>query len=374
MQDILSTLYYGNTLAQWATAFGIIILALVVARVLYWFSSRIVKQLTSRTKNTIDDLLIDKAEEPFTAAVVLLGISYALDTLRMPEQYIRFIDNGARFIWAILVAWLLIRLYDALHETFLSAIASKTSNDLDDHILPIIRSGVRMALMALGIIVGLNNAGYDVTTVLAGLGIGGLAFALAAQDTIGNIFGGLIILLQRPFKIGDLIDIDGKWMIVRQVGLRSSTMQDYATGYRLTIPNSQFTNRIITNISSHAGHWAGCALQLSPLTRADTLQQVIAGIGELLRTIPEIDPATARVYFSGFAQHALEIKLFYNATTFADRVRVGETINFGVLRVLEQLHVDLLLPMYLAAEPTNGRARPTFEPANGKALQANGQR
>jgi MscS family membrane protein len=350
MLDVFNTSYYGNTILQWGMAFGSILLSVIVARALYWVSGGIVKQLTKKTKSQIDDLLIDKAEEPIVAAVILLGINFSLQLLSMPEAYTRFIDNGMRFVWAVLVAWLIARAYDAFHINYLIPWANKSSNDLDDQLLPLIRSGVKLGLISLGIVVGLNNAGYDVTTILAGLGIGGLAFALAAQDSIANIFGGVIILIQRPFKIGDIVEIDGKRMIVKQIGLRSSTMTDYYTGYLLTIPNSKFTNSIIANVSAHPGYWAMRTLSLSPLTHPDQVQQAVELIGNYLQNYPEIEYGT--IWLDNFTDYAFQLQFFFNVKEFNKRIRVLTEVNLEILRLLQSHHIQLALPIKLGINPT----------------------
>jgi MscS family membrane protein len=373
MLDVFNTPYYGNTLLQWGMAFGSILLSVIVARALYWVSRGIVKQLTKKTKSQIDDLLIDKAEEPIVAAVILLGVNFSLHLLTMPDAYTSFIDNGIRFVWAVLAAWLITRVYDAFHINYLIPWANKSSNDLDDQLLPLIRSGVKLGLMSLGIVVGLNNAGYDVTTILAGLGIGGLAFALAAQDSIANIFGGVIILIQRPFKIGDIVEIDGKRMIVKQIGLRSSTMTEYYTGYLLTIPNSKFTNSIIANVSAHPGYWAMRTLSLSPLMRADQVQQAIEIIGNYLQSYSEIEFGT--IWLDNFDSHAFNLSYFYNVKEFGKRIRVITEINLEILRLLQSHHIQVALPIKLDISPigdpqllnngypvlTNGRHLPAVD-------------
>ena len=120
-------------------------------------------------------------------------------------------------------------------------------------ILPLIRTIIKLIIWSLGLLIGLKNAGFDVGAMLAGLGIGGLAFALAAQDTVSNMFGGITIFLQRPFKVDDLIMFEGKEMIVKEIGLRATRLTDESYGHTIYIPNSMFTGGIITNISAEPG-------------------------------------------------------------------------------------------------------------------------
>ncbi len=114
---------------------------------------------------------------------------------------------------------------DAVVEEYVVPIAEKSESDFDDQVLPIMRKGIRAVIWIMGIIIGMDNLGIDITAMIAGLGIGGLALALAAQDMVKNIFGGIMIFLDKPFKIGERIQIDGFDGTVEEVGLRSTRVR-----------------------------------------------------------------------------------------------------------------------------------------------------
>src|SRR5690606_4696085 len=123
------------------------------------------------------------------------------------------------------------------------------NNDLDNQVLPIVQKGVRTVIWSIGIIVALNNAGYDVGALIAGLGIGGLALAMAAKETVSNMFGGLMVFTIKTFKIGDRIRINGFDGFVSEISFQVTRMKTLE-GRLVTIPNSLFIGNIVENVSA----------------------------------------------------------------------------------------------------------------------------
>ena len=222
MEELLSRTYYGNTVLDWAIAFGIIIAAFLVGKVVYWLSSTVFRQLTKRTKTNLDDIILDMVEEPLVFALTVAGIWYGLRTLELPEAAHVWIGNVFQFLVVLAVAWMVTRVLDAVYREYLVPIAEKNENDLDDQLMPILQKGTKLAVWSIGIIVALNNAGYDVGALIAGLGIGGLALAMAAKDTVSNIFGGFTIFSDRPFKLHDRVQAAGFDGTVIDIGVRST--------------------------------------------------------------------------------------------------------------------------------------------------------
>jgi len=139
------------------------------------------------------------------------------------------------------IAWLIVRLLNAFIDEYLVPLVEKTETDLDDQLLPIARKSISISIWVLAIVVGLNNAGYDVTALIAGLGIGSIAFALAAKDSISHVFGGFVLFTDKPFAINDRIIAKGYDGIVKEVGVRSTRIQTL-DGRIVTLPNGSIAN------------------------------------------------------------------------------------------------------------------------------------
>ncbi len=303
--------------------------------------------------------LIDALEEPVVVLLILLASRTALRRLFLTETWVAVIDGALGLAYALIVAWLITRLYDAIHRNYLAPLASKTNGAFDDQILPLIRRGIRIIVWVLAVIVGLNNAGYDVGTVLAGLGIGGLAFALAAQDTVANIFGGITIFAQKPFLIGDLIEFEGKQYIVKEIGWRATIAEDWNTGYRVTIPNSKFTGGIIANVSAERGYWWASTLRLAPDTSAARMEQALEDIRDSVCCHPGIDDHKVR--FETIGNYAMEVLVLFHVKSFDDRWQVITDANLELLRRFESRGVRLAAPIQVNVAPSTNGTVPHYE-------------
>lgn len=287
MSDILNQTYYANTLQEWLIALSIIVLSALLGRVVYWVFSKIIRRMTSRSSTRIDDIIVDNIDEPVVFALVATGIWFGLSTLQLPEGLTTLISHGYEVLIAVLAGWMFARLYDGLHAHYLVPWAERSENDLDDQLLPILRKGVKMVIWVMAVVIGLNNAGYDVGAVIAGLGIGGLALAMAAKDTVANIFGGFTIFTDQPFRLNDRVKVAGYDGTVIEVGVRSTRLRTL-DGRMVTIPNSKFADSAVENVSAEPNRKITLNLGLTYDTTPEQIEQAIA----LLRAIGEENPNT----------------------------------------------------------------------------------
>ena len=230
--------FYGNTIIEWLTAFIIIISSFFLAKLVYWVCKNIIKKFTKKTKTEIDDLLIDNIEEPFAFSIIIFGFWTALQFLYTSDVWDSRFEDTFYILFSINITWLISRIFSAVITNYLQPLVEKTESDLDDQLLPILKKGVNITIWSLGILVGLNNAGINVGALLAGLGVGGIAFAMASRDTIANLFGGLTIFTDHPFKINERVrtkEFDG---YVREIGLRTTRIES-RYGAEVIVPNKE---------------------------------------------------------------------------------------------------------------------------------------
>ena len=184
MLEIINKTYYGNTIGDWLIAITLIVLSIIIGKILYWFSSTMLKRLTRKTETKLDDILVNMIEEPLIMVGVLVCVWYSVSTLNISSNVQEVINNILYILVIFNIAWLITRTIGALVEHYIVPITEKSETDLDDVLLPIIRTGFNFLVWSIAIIVGLNNAGYNLGTILAGMGIGGLAVAMASRETI----------------------------------------------------------------------------------------------------------------------------------------------------------------------------------------------
>ncbi len=247
---ILDLVYFGNPLIQWGYALGIVILFIILSRTWFFFSKNILTKLTAKTKSDIDDILVDLAEEPLAFLVVVIGFVIAFQFLRFDTGINDMFYNAIKLLVMANITWFVIRFVDSFFERIIKPITEKTKTQLDDQLIPWLKNCLKSVIIFLAIIIILGNMGIDVMALLAGLGIGGIAFAFAAQKTIADAFGGISILFSRPFKLGDTITFSngaytGK---VEDIKLRYTKIRDLDKQL-VIVPNSILSGEILTNIT-----------------------------------------------------------------------------------------------------------------------------
>lgn len=342
MSDIFNTTYYGNTAQEWLISLGIILFVVVLGRVVYWVFSKIVKTFTKKSDNTVDDVVVDLIEEPAVFMLMVVGIWFAFSLLKLPDGFTAAIDNSIHIIAAVLVGWLLVRLADAVFEFTLVPWSKKTDNDLDDQLMPILRKGIRTLIWMMALIIGLNNAGYNVGAILAGLGIGGLAMAMAAKDTVSNIFGGFTIFADKPFRLGDRIKVKGFDGSVVEIGVRSTRLRTLE-GRIVTIPNSTFTDVPVENVTVEPSRKVSINLGLTYDTSADQMDKAIA----LLQSIIEKNENTEEnmyFMFSGFGDFSMNIGGAYYIKSGCSIADTQTSVNMEILRQFNANKLEFAFP------------------------------
>jgi len=352
MQEILAKTYYGNTLGEWLVALLIIAVAFFVAKLLFWLTSTVARQFTRRTGTDLDDLLVDAVEEPLVFIVTVFGISFGLRTLTLPDNLSGWIANGTQMLVVLAVAWMITRVLDGLYKHYLVPLAEESENTLDDQLLPILRRVTRFIVWALAIVIALNNAGYDVAALLAGLGIGGLALAMAARDTVSNVFGGFTIFTDRPFSINDRIKIDGFDGTVKEIGMRSTRLQTLE-GRIVTIPNSRFSEAAVENVSLEPSRKVVVQLGLTYDTTPEAMEQALAILGKI---VAETEGTTGESLksFSGYGDFSLNILLIYYIAPDADIMGTQTAVNLEILRRFNAAGLEFAFPTQTIHAQTAG--------------------
>ena len=185
----------GNVSAkQLGLAFLFVLAGLVGRRVLITFLSRYVSKVTSRSQTDVDDLVVAAIERPTGWGVVVLGLYMAAETFRPPEFIQEWLDKGLGLAVSLLLAWLMLRLVDVLTGV-LKRWAQQTDGALDDQLVPLVVKASKVTVGILAALMVLENMGYSISGVIAGLGVGGLAVALAAQKTLSDLFGSIMLLI-----------------------------------------------------------------------------------------------------------------------------------------------------------------------------------
>jgi MscS family membrane protein len=334
--------FYGNTVSEWAVALLIIVASVVIGRAVYWLVKNLIRKLTSKTKTKLDNIVLDMVEEPLVFAIIIAGIWFGLKTLTFSEAATTWISRAYYILIIFNIAWLITRLLDSLITEYLVPITQESKTDLDEQLLPIARKGIKTVIWIVAAIVALNNAGYDVGAVLAGLGIGGLAFALAAQDSVSNLFGGFTVLADKPFRLNERVKVAGFDGTVKEIGIRSSRLVTLE-GRTVTIPNSNFTKSPIENISSEPSRKIVLNLGLTYDMTANQIEFAMNLLKDIAAKNENIEE-NALVSFNAFGDFALNILFIYYIKKDRDILNTLTQINLEILKKFNENNLEFAFP------------------------------
>jgi MscS family membrane protein len=333
---------YGDTIKDWIISLVIILASILAGKILYWFSGKVLKKLTAKTKSNLDDIIIDMLEEPMVAAIILAGFWFSVDRLHLSPGF----DKGISLVYKILivlnVTWFAARLVNSLIREYLIPLAEKDSNNLDGHVISLIQKALGVIIWVIGGIMSLNNAGINVGALLAGLGIGGLAFALAAQDTVKNIFGGFTIFADKPFRIGDLIAVSGFTGFVEDIGMRSIRLRTLE-GRLITIPNYKIVDSNVENITQEPSRRIELKLGLTYDTTPQNMELAMSLLKALPNDFQSIENKTL-VFFAGYGEFSLNLTCYYFIKKESDIFETQSAINLYVLQKFNAAGLNFAFP------------------------------
>lgn len=327
--------YFHFLLALLATFF----LALLLSKVVF----RWVLGFTASSRIQVDHVVARVISRPLILAVMILGFYFALELLTLP---LRVYDNMSlliRGLFVLDIAWLVMRAVDIVIH-FVRPLVEKTESKLDDQLLPIASRLAKFLIGVIGVILFIENFGYPATSILTGLGIGGLAFALAAKDTLANFFGSMVIFSDKVFSIGDWIKFGDNEGIVEEIGLRSTSIRKFDNTV-IVVPNSTVAQANITNISRFQKRRICYTLGLTYNSGPDGMEQAV----EIIRTLLNEHPEVANdhyIFFTDFGPCSLDIMIycFAETTVWREYLRIRQEVNVMIMRKLDEAGLSIAFP------------------------------
>lgn len=310
IEQYLEGTFFGNSIKQYLIFFGILGGAIILGRVIYFIFKIYVRRITRRTKSDVDDILVDKIEEPIVAFVVILGFYFAYEQLDLSDYYYNLFSRITKNMFTVVFAWFLIRFLDALARNYARP-AGPSAEGLRTHVISLSRLITKYSLIALTSIIVISNFGYNVTSIIASLGIGGLAVALAAQEILKNILGGFVIMFDQPFRIGEWVVINETEGVVQEIGLRSTRIKTFRGEY-ITIPNHYITESMICNFNKYSDTRETITLVLDRNTSVDKLDQAKSIIMSALKNTARVVPNSYELKFVGYNELGIELFIGYN--------------------------------------------------------------
>ena len=343
----LNTWLEASSWLRWSVAAGVLFITVVAHRYVIRLLNHLTQGLAKKTQTQLDDTLLQAAEKPLGWFILLLGIWASVMVINPPEEVLPLVslfEHVGKLFSIFLVVWFVWRLVDGISVYAMSR-AEKTDSALDDQLVPFISKTAKLFIVVTGVLVIAQNMGYSISGLVASLGIGGIAVAMAAKDTIANLFGSVMLLVDRPFTVGDWIKTSEFEGVVEEIGFRSTRIRTFAKTL-VNVPNSILANMVIDNIDARSIRRVKMRIGITYATTPEKMEQAIAGIEKILREHPGVDQEYSLVKFDNFDDSALSIFLYYfsSSKVWAEYLQVRQEVNLQIMQLLESLGLHFAFP------------------------------
>lgn len=350
----------GNAIWRFVLVLVGIMVTLIIGKIIQFLCQRIADR--GREKRPLSVLMdiLGSITKPIYVAIFAVGLNICKTFIVFDNPETETVEGlsgsieagwtvAVKIILAFAVGYGVMKLVDVL-EAWLMKAADKTETSLDNMLVPILRKSMRITivlitlLFILDLIVGLEN----IKSILVGAGVGGLAIALAAKETVANLIGSITIFADRPFQIQDLVQLDGQLGHVEDVGFRSTRIRTW-DGHLITMPNDKVINSTIDNLGARPAIRRKSDITITYDSGADKTAQAIQIIKDILAGVPEIDTnpkRSPRIYFNEFNSDSLNILMIYWITPpdwwlFHE---INEKVNLEMMRRFEQAGIEFAFP------------------------------
>ena len=340
MNTFWNTVYFGNTLINWLIAAAIITGGLILLRLTKSVVLVLLKKWSQKTSNSLDDFLVSMVEKSLIPFIYVMVIYTGLHWLKLSTGATSVIST----ILLLVSTFFILKSITATLQYFIHSFL-KTREDGEakqKQVRGILLIG-KSLIWIMGIVFLLDNMGYNISTIIAGLGIGGIAIALAAQTILGDLFSYFVILFDRPFEIGDFIIVDDKMGVVENIGIKTTRLRNLA-GEQLVCSNKDLTDSRIHNYKRMEKRRVVFNLGVTYQTTPALLESIPAMVEKIISN--KDDVLFERAHFSGFGDFSLNFEIVYYILSgdyilFMDQ---QQNINFEIYRTFERKKISFAYP------------------------------
>lgn len=344
----LSRFFSYRTLESLGIALVIFLVFMIIRTIFVKYIYKLLHKATRKTQTNLDEKILLAFEKPLKALFLILGIYFAtiylLSELGVEVSTISQFRLILRSSLIILIGWGCYNLTTP-HSVLYEELSQKYNLKVDKILFPFLSKVLRVVIIMLVISIVASEWNFDVNGFVTGLGIGGLAFALAAKDALANIFGGLVIILDKPFSIGDWIQTTQVEGIVEDISFRSTKIRTFGKAL-VTVPNSILANEAIKNWTRRGLRKIDFTLGVTYDTPKEKIQNCVRKIKDMLIQHPQIDNERIIVNFDKFNDSSLDIFLYFFTyqTEWNKYLDVKEDINYRIMDILEGEGVSVAFP------------------------------
>jgi MscS family membrane protein len=333
----------GNPFWQYVAVLIYVVLAFCATKVLDYLLQVQLRKLTARTKTRADDLIIDLVRGPVKIVVFVVLLHVGLRVFAWPDWARTFISNGLKIVVACSLTYVILKFVDLVMGLWQKRVEATGEAVLDMQLFPVIRKSLKVFVIVVAFLVTSQNLGMNVTGLLASLSIGGLAVGLAAQDTLSNLFGAVALFADKPFRIGERIQLDAIDGTVEAIGLRSTRIRNL-DGHLVTVPNRSMANASLTNVSRRPNIKTVMNVGVTYDTPAERVERAMQIIEEIYRPHPKT--ADLIVSFNKFESSSLNILVvhWWASTDFKEYLLQFQELNLELKRRFDAEGISFAFP------------------------------
>lgn len=340
MESFLEQSYIGNTVQEYLLVLGAILLGVLLIKIVKRVVLKRIEKLIGQTETDVDDYLFESFDK-FVVPIVYFSIIYvAVGTLNLSG----FVENAIEAAFIVIITYFSVRLISSIVLLGLRKYVRRQENG-EEKIKQLggVMLIINIIIWALGFVFLFDNLGYDVTAIITGLGIGGIAIALAAQNILGDLFNYFVIFFDRPFEIGDFLVIGDKNGVVEKIGIKTTRIRTLS-GEELVFSNADLTNSRIHNYKKMQRRRILFSVGVTYETPAEKLRQIPGILKEIVESKELVD--FDRAHFKSFGDSSLDFEIVYyiNSADYAVYMDIQQDYNFQIYEKFEEMGVDIAFP------------------------------
>ena len=357
---------------QWVALLSLVLVSAILSWLLTVASVRALRPLVRRSDTPIDDALLRGTGGPVRLLIGILTFRAGLLPLGLDLEFQGLVSRLLAGLLVVAVTWLVLRTVDVLSNRVTPRLEA-LGDDSAIAAVPAGRKAVKGVVLVLAFVAVLDTFGFSVTALMAGLGVGGIAIALAAQKTVENLFGGVTLYGDRPVRVGDFCRFGDKVGTVEEIGIRSTRVRTLDRTL-VTIPNAEFSNLQLENFAVRDRMRLFAMIGLRYETTPEQLRYVLVEVRRLLYAHECVTADPARIRFVGFGAYSLDLELFAYVDTadWNEFLGIREDIYLRIMDIIEASGTGFAFPsqtLYLGRDEP-----PTPERADQVATQVRGWR
>lgn len=331
---------------QYIAIFVLALISAIVYRLFAFFTRRIISRLLKKTGyyGETSEKYLWQIAKPTSVFIIVLLLLLFTPALQLPVEYSKYVNLILRVMVPLFGTIILYRIVNIL-SVFLGRLARKTDSTLDDQLVPLLRKTLKTFIIIIGTLFILDNLDVPILPLLTGLSIGGLAFALAAQDTIKNFFGSVMIFIDKPFQVGDWItagEVDGT---VEEVGFRSSRVRTFRNSV-IYVPNGKLADNVIDNHGLRKYRRFYTQITITYDTPPEMIEVFISGLRKVVEDHPVTWKENYHIYFNDMGPSSLNIMfyIFFGVPTWGEELQARHEILMQIVRLANELGINFAFP------------------------------